>query len=298
VEEDEEPPEADKTSKYITLRISEFYGLNCEEWLNLVIKVGTFASGLDLCHSRQYCAVLMVKNEEDVAMDILEHVVHAGLFNNRRSEIALRMTIICERLHTLSSCKLTPACAMRIRAFDKVVENCKRLAQIHQFRMEPFLLLLGALSGGGAKAAAALQNHQLQKFLHRELVIHDDLVRGHKATYNRERARWNPVTRIGVSRRLGDEVPEPYMVDEDGESGGRGGDYGETGGEEDEADDYEQYGYADADAQGGGEGEMVEYETPRPVRASPTLNILYGQYMLSTRAYQSALCECNTASGD
>jgi general transcription factor 3C polypeptide 3 (transcription factor C subunit 4) len=40
----------------------------------------------------------MVKNEEDVAMDILEHVVHAGLFNNRRSEIALRMTIICELL--------------------------------------------------------------------------------------------------------------------------------------------------------------------------------------------------------
>lgn len=36
----------------------------------------------------------MVKNEEDVAMEILEHVVWAGLFNNARSEVALRMCII------------------------------------------------------------------------------------------------------------------------------------------------------------------------------------------------------------
>ena len=95
MEEEEEPLDAEKASKYITLRISEFYGLNCEEWLNLVIKVGL--PQRDRAESlRQYCAVLMVKNEEDVAMDILEHVVHAGLFNNRRSEIALRMTTICE----------------------------------------------------------------------------------------------------------------------------------------------------------------------------------------------------------
>lgn len=38
----------------------------------------------------------MVKNEEDAAMDILEHVVWAGLFNNVRSEVALRMCIIGE----------------------------------------------------------------------------------------------------------------------------------------------------------------------------------------------------------
>jgi general transcription factor 3C polypeptide 3 (transcription factor C subunit 4) len=35
----------------------------------------------------------MVKSEEDVAMDILEHVLWSGLFNNRRCEVALRMTI-------------------------------------------------------------------------------------------------------------------------------------------------------------------------------------------------------------
>jgi hypothetical protein len=36
----------------------------------------------------------MVKNEEDVAMDILEHVIWSALFSNKRSELALRMTII------------------------------------------------------------------------------------------------------------------------------------------------------------------------------------------------------------
>ena len=42
MEEEDEPLDADKAaSKYITLRISEFYGLNCEEWLNLVIKVSS-----------------------------------------------------------------------------------------------------------------------------------------------------------------------------------------------------------------------------------------------------------------
>lgn len=38
----------------------------------------------------------MVKSEEDVAYDILEHVVWSGLFNSRRCEIALRLTIVGE----------------------------------------------------------------------------------------------------------------------------------------------------------------------------------------------------------
>jgi hypothetical protein len=42
----------------------------------------------------KYCCVLMIKNEEDVAIDILEHVVWSNLFNNRRCEVAIRMSII------------------------------------------------------------------------------------------------------------------------------------------------------------------------------------------------------------
>ncbi len=84
------------STNYLTVRQTEFYGLGCEEWLALVIKV-SFASHLR-GHAqyaiRKYCCVLMVKSEEDVALDILEHVIWSGLFNNRRSELALRMTVI------------------------------------------------------------------------------------------------------------------------------------------------------------------------------------------------------------
>lgn len=38
----------------------------------------------------------MVKNEDELAMEILEHVMWAGLFNNRRAETALRLTIVGE----------------------------------------------------------------------------------------------------------------------------------------------------------------------------------------------------------
>ena len=90
--EDETPLDGSGKLDYEVVRQTEFYGIETEDWLALTIKVG--------CHNvladRQYCCVLMVKNEDDVAMDILEHVVWSGLFNSRRCEIALRLTIIGE----------------------------------------------------------------------------------------------------------------------------------------------------------------------------------------------------------
>jgi hypothetical protein len=44
----------------------------------------------------------MVKLEEELAMEILDHVIWAGLFYNRRAELALRLTLIgrsSARLH-------------------------------------------------------------------------------------------------------------------------------------------------------------------------------------------------------
>lgn len=73
--------EIDDDNPYHVFRKTSFYGLSNEEWLTLVVK---------------YCCVLMVRREEEVAMDILEHVVWSGLFHNRRCEIALRLTIIGE----------------------------------------------------------------------------------------------------------------------------------------------------------------------------------------------------------
>ncbi|KAK4684844.1 general transcription factor 3C polypeptide 3 (transcription factor C subunit 4), partial [Tremellales sp. Uapishka_1] len=171
--EDETP--LDQGSNYLVVRTTEFYGMGAEEWLSLTIK---------------YCCVLMVKSEGEVAMDILEHVVWSGLFFNKRCEIALRLTII--------------ACAMRMRQYEKITDNCKRLAQIHQFRPEPFLIMLRAL-GGGIKAQQAWAALPLQKFLHRELRIFDEAVGGYKMTYSVKAGRWTQIQKVGLSRRLGDD---------------------------------------------------------------------------------------------
>jgi general transcription factor 3C polypeptide 3 (transcription factor C subunit 4) len=96
--EDETPQEESGPSKYLVMRQTDFYGLDMEEWLVLVIKVSLGASSVsaswDMALIAQYCCVLMVKSEEDVAMDILEHVVWSGLFNNARAEVALRLAIV------------------------------------------------------------------------------------------------------------------------------------------------------------------------------------------------------------
>ena len=201
----------------------------------------------------------MVKAEEDVAFDILEHVIWSGLFNNRRSEVVLRMTIISE---SSSATLLISACCMRTRAYEKIVDNARRLAQIHQFRNEPFHICLAACGGGGSKASAALQNLQFQKFLHRELRIHDDVVKGRKLNYSAIMNRWTTVLKAGVNRMPGEEVEQ-----------------------EDDDDDAAEEG----DAQ---EGRDSEEAAPKPTKVSPVLNVLYGQHMLGAKAYQSALCEC------
>ena len=199
----------------------------------------------------------MVKGEEDVAIDILEHVLWSGLFNNRRSEVALRMTIIGEGL-ALDLIKLAAhygsAYSIRTRSFEKIIDNSRRLAQMHQFRPEPFLIMLASLGGGGLQAQTAWMSLQLQKFIHRELRISDDSVKGLKLRYVAKSGRWMPVIKVGLSRRLGDDVDD----EDDGES------------------------------ESAMVGESTQ-ETPLPKVASPHLNIIYGQHMISAKAYQSAL---------
>lgn len=227
----------------------------------------------------------MVKNEEDVAMDILEHVVWSGLFNTRRCEIALRLTIV--------------ACGIRMKAYERIADNCKRLSQMHQFRPEPLLLLLSAL-GGGIKQQNVWSNLALQKFLHREVRIYDEVVCGVKLRFNKRHNRWAQILTTGQSRRLGDvigdgddEADSAANTPAPSKSRGDGGaatlnDVG--GGDEDEDADDEAMEAEDDDGDG-----QIDFdpssEVPRPTKNSPTLNTLYGQNMLTTRSYQSALCE-------
>ena len=73
--------------------MTEFYGLSREDWLSLVIKVN-----LSICSGYkaecQYCCVLMAKHENEIALEILEHMLFSAIFYSRRCEIALRLTVI------------------------------------------------------------------------------------------------------------------------------------------------------------------------------------------------------------
>ncbi|WVQ98069.1 hypothetical protein IAU59_005191 [Kwoniella sp. CBS 9459] len=249
--EDDAP--AEKGSEYTVFRRTEFYGLNYEEWLTLMVK---------------YCCVLMVKNEEDIAMDILEHVVWSGLFHNKRCEVALRLTII--------------ACAMRLRAYDKIVDNCKRLSQLHQFLPLPFLLLLGSISTGGMKAIAAWDTAAMHAYIPRELRNHIDALpsvdeKGEpeppKLHYNVSAGRW-ATTRPGKADRIRDEAEEEddvavsILARRDAQ-------------DDDEGDEDER-----------GAREKGDEETDRPdlpTKGSPYLNVLHAEMLLSSKSYQTAL---------
>lgn len=185
---------------------------------------------------------------------------------------------------------------MRLGAYDTIVDNCKRLSQLHQFRPEPILLMLSAM-GGGYKQQSSWQNLALQKFLHRELRIYDEAVCGVKLRYNSRVQRWAQIQTTGQSRRLGDFIdiddevdetagkssqqwrPGTQDVDEDDEPEEEEGD-----GEGEEVDD------ADASAHPSGAVEEAT-EIPKPTKHSPVFNALYGQNMLTAKSYQSALCE-------
>ncbi|WOO80159.1 Transcription factor tau subunit sfc4 [Vanrija pseudolonga] len=253
--------------EYAIRRQEDFYGIKSEDWLAITIK---------------YCCVLMSKDRKSTvyAMGILDHVVWSGPFNSRRCEVALRLTII--------------ACAMRLGAYDTIVDNCKRLSQLHQFRPEPILLMLSAM-GGGYKQQSSWQNLALQKFLHRELRIYDEAVCGVKLRYNSRVQRWAQIQTTGQSRRLGDFIdiddevdetagkssqpwrPGTQEVDEDDEP--EEDEDGEAEGDGEEAD-------ASADPSGAVEGAT---EIPKPTKHSPVFNALYGQNMLTAKSYQSAL---------
>lgn len=254
--EDETPLDQTGRPDYEVVRQTSFYGIGTEDWLALTIK---------------YCCVLMVKNEEDVAMDILEHVVWSGLFNNRRCEIAIRLA--------------TVACAMRMQSHDRIVDNCKRLQQMHQFRSEPLLLMLAAL-GGGLKQQNAWHNLALQKFLHREVRIYDEAVCGVPLRFNKRHMRWAQIISTGVSRRLGD------LAQDEADDGGSAGVSAPDPTLEGEADEDEEGGDGDDDVtERPDAGDQI---VPRPRKHSPVFNALYGQNMLTTRSYQSALCKfCN-----
>jgi general transcription factor 3C polypeptide 3 (transcription factor C subunit 4) len=179
---------------------------------------------------------------------------------------------------------------MRIQSYERISDNAKRLAQMHQFRSEPLLLMLAAL-GGGTRQQNVWSHLALQKFLHREVRIFDEAVYGVKLRFNKRHQRWAQILTTGQSRRLGDVLLEDDHPDNPSRRQ-RGGEDGEEDDDDNEGAD-ENEGEEDerADGETGENGEAEEHECPKPTRHSPVFNTLYGQNMLTTKSYQSALCK-------
>jgi general transcription factor 3C polypeptide 3 (transcription factor C subunit 4) len=90
----------------VAIRMTEFYGLSREDWLSLVVKVSLSSfipSSLTVGADPQYCCVLMAKHENEVALEILEHMVYSAIFYNRRCEIALRLALVGKSLQVINS---------------------------------------------------------------------------------------------------------------------------------------------------------------------------------------------------
>lgn len=172
-----------------------------------------------------------------------------------------------------------------MRKTEAITDNCKRLAQLHQFRPEPLLLMLSAL-GGGTRGQGAWHNLALQKFLHREVRIYDEAVAGVKLRYNKRHRRWAQVLESGRSRRFGDLVLEG---DDDNASTPR---QRRQKKQDDDMSDEEDDEESDEDESVAPSGVVDDHECPKPTKYSPVFNTLYGQNMLTTRSYQSAMCKC------
>lgn len=199
---------------------------------------------------------------------------------------------------------------MRTRSYTTIAEMCKRLAQGHQFRTEPFLLMLGCMGGGGIPAHAAWQDSKLQKFIHRELRMYDNVVRGLKFHYSVPAGRWTQEIQIGYSDRLDDNVPvegeDEDELDEDDDEARpkqrkKAGVAWRKGARipleqiNDPPEEFQEEAMDDDDegTMAGGEGNNMGIGeiAVRPTVNSPTWNWLYGTWMLNSKSYQSALCE-------
>lgn len=186
-----------------------------------------------------------------------------------------------------------------MRLYDKIIENCKRLIQMHQFRIEPLLLMNAALASGGSKAQKQYQDRTFQRFIHRELRIFEQSVRGIRLRWNGLTMRYNEITKVGWSRKLGDvsSGEEEGDGDEDGDEGGSvaptpGKTKGKRSKSSERRDEVDEEEEDEEDGRYGPTGDDDQPEAPplpKPTKASPNFNAVYGQLMLTNSAYQTSL---------
>jgi general transcription factor 3C polypeptide 3 (transcription factor C subunit 4) len=153
---------------------------------------------------------------------------------------------------------------MATERYTIVVEQCRKLIGVHQFKNEPQRILLAALASG-LRPTDAFITSTLQKHLFRELKLADTAVK------NKESLRWNSLSRryvSGVSTKTNE-----------GEDAGL-----------DEIEDVMR----DVAVE---EPSLGEKSNPpeTPTKNNPLHVAVYGQICIAAKSYQSAICGSHTA---
>jgi general transcription factor 3C polypeptide 3 (transcription factor C subunit 4) len=144
------------------------------------------------------------------------------------------------------------ACALHSKRYSVVVEQARKLINVHQFNNEPIRILFACLASGlqqtDAFIASPFQKHMLREVKFADLAVN-----------HREQLKWNPHKRR----------------------------YGASGGTKAADDDDDDAG----EDLGGGEGSQSLTDLPKPpTKPNPNILTLYGQFCITARSYQSAIC--------
>jgi len=185
----------------------------------------------------QYAFMLAQRGQHELADEILRHIQCSNAYQTRAAQDTLRLAIM--------------TCAIHSRRHQVVVEQARKLINVHQFNNEPVRILLACLASGlhqtDAFIASPFQKHMLREVKFADLAIN-----------HREQLRWNP-----HKRRFGVSGGSKTAEDDDDDAG------------EEHAGDEESQ-------------QVMDLPKP-PTKPNPNILALYGQFCITAKSYQSAI---------
>jgi general transcription factor 3C polypeptide 3 (transcription factor C subunit 4) len=203
----------------------------------------------------KYAFMLAQRGQHELADEILRHIQCSNAYQTRAAQDTLRLAIMSMSLVIKSESNVQYniiACAIHSRRHQVVVEQARKLINVHQFNNEPVRILLACLASGlhqtDAFIASPFQKHMLREVKFADLAIN-----------HREQLRWNP-----HKRRFGISGGSKTAEDDDDDAG------------EEHAGDEESQ-------------QMMDLPKP-PTKPNPNILALYGQFCITAKSYQSAIC--------
>ncbi|KAG9310821.1 hypothetical protein JVU11DRAFT_8674 [Chiua virens] len=160
-------------------RVDSFRGISFENWLRLFM---------------QYAFILTGRGECELADEVLRHILMSNGYRSKEKQVIIRLAII--------------TCAIAVENYAVVVEQCRKLINIHQFNNEPVRILVSSLSGG-LRPADSFISSTLQKHMLREVRLSDCAVK------TPELLKWSSSSQRyhSGSTKAADAVPEDEAED-------------------------------------------------------------------------------------